>query len=175
MAEKRAVQADWIEAALARYERPLIRYVTRITGDLDRARDVVQDTFLKLVKTERAKVEQHLAAWLFTVAKNRALDISKKERRMGHLENTEVVPDTAPGPQDAAQSSEMLARIFEALDTLSEDHKEAFRLKFQDQLTYREISEIMGKSLGTVSKLITTALCTVRDRLMAGGVLRQES
>ena len=68
-----------------------------------------------------------------------------------------------------------VACIFEALDTLSEDHKEAFRLKFQDQLTYREISQIMGKSLGTVSKLITTALCTVRDRLMAAEALRQES
>jgi RNA polymerase sigma factor (sigma-70 family) len=174
MAEASTVNTDWIEQTLVRYERPLLRYVIRMTNDLDAARDVVQDTFLKLVKADRSKVEDHLAAWLFTVARHRALDIRKKERRMGQLESVDIVPDGRAGPLDGAEASETLNRIFEALDALSDDHKEAFRLKFQDQLTYREISQIMGKSLGTVSKLITTALCTVRDRLTVGVAERGE-
>jgi RNA polymerase sigma factor (sigma-70 family) len=174
MAEVRATQAAWIERALARYERPLLRYVTRLTGDLDLARDVAQDAFLKLVKADPAKVEGHLAAWLFTVARNRALDIIKKERRMGQIDNVDLVPGSSGSPYDGAEANEMLRSIFEALDSLSEDHKEAFRLKFQDQLTYREISQITGKSLGTVSKLITTALCTVRDHLRVEQLRRGE-
>ena len=159
-------KAVWIEQVLIRYERPLIRYAFRITEDLDKARDVVQDTFLKLVKADRQKVESHLAAWLFTVTRNRALDIARKERRMGQLENNETVPDRTAGPQETLQSNETLRHIFEALDTLSAEHKEAFCLKFQDQLNYREIGEIMGKSLCTVNKLITKALSTVQRHLM---------
>lgn len=163
--DRQAGNTTWIEQVLSRFERPLIRYVFRITLDLDQARDVVQDTFLKLIKTERSSVEPHLAAWLFTVTKNRALDIAKKERRMGQLENNDTVPDRTAGPQEALQSNETLRRIFEALDTLTPEHKEAFRLKFQDQLTYREITDIMGISLGTVNKLITKALSTVQRHL----------
>ena len=163
--DRQANTSVWIEQVLNRYERPLIRAAFRITNDVDKARDVVQDTFLKLIKADRRKVESHLAAWLFAVTKNRALDIAKKERRMGQLDNSDTVPDRAAGPQETMQSNETLRRILEALDTLSADHKEAFRLKFQDQLNYREIGEIMGKSLGTVNKLITKALSTVQRRL----------
>jgi RNA polymerase sigma-70 factor (ECF subfamily) len=165
MVEAPAVNSDWINATLQRYERPLLRYVIRITNDLDVARDVVQDTFLKLVKADKAKVETNLAAWLYTVARNRALDIRKREIRMGQFETTDSVPARDAGPHVGAETNEMLSRVLEALDSLSDDHREAFRLKFQDQLTYREISQIMGKSLGTISKLITTALCRVRDHL----------
>ncbi len=165
MAEASRLDTDRIEQALARYEQPLLRYVIRITRNLEVARDVVQDTFLKLVRADRGKVEDHLAAWLFTAAKHRAFDIRKKEKRMGHLGNVDLVKDRHSGPLDGVEANEMLQRIFEALDALSDDHKEAFRLKFQDQLSYREISQIMGKSVGTVSKLITTALCRVRDHL----------
>lgn len=93
---------------------------------------------------------------------------------MGQLENADLVPDHASGPNRGAEANEMLRRIQDAMSGLSADHKEAFRLKFQDQLTYREICQIMDKSLGTVSKLITTALCTVRDRLPADAAQRGE-
>ena len=57
---------------------------------------------------------------------------------------------------------------------LSEEQREAFRLKFQDQLSYREIGQVMGVSLGTLSNLITAALGTLRQQLRAGGHLAQE-
>ena len=65
----------WIRAALDRYERPLVLHARRLTGDLEQARDAVQETFLRLVKERRDAVEPHLAEWLFTVCRNVALDI----------------------------------------------------------------------------------------------------
>ena len=65
-------KADWIQSALARYQGTLVRYATHITGDLEKARDVVQDTFMRLCKQKPSQIEDHLAQWLFTVCRNRA-------------------------------------------------------------------------------------------------------
>lgn len=169
-------KAQWIEAALMRYEQPLLRYTTRITGDLESARDVVQDAFLRLCKADRSKVEGHLAAWLYTVCRNRALDIKKKEGRMGQLPDPQMVVDTkAGGPQESAARKEVQDLVLQAIESLPEQQLEAFRLKFQEQLTYREISQVMDKSLGTVSNLISSALGTIRDQLRTRVDLGQEN
>lgn len=162
-------KAEWIRAALDRFERPLLRYALRLTGDLETARDVVQDTFLKLCEARPERVDGHLAAWLYTVCRNRAFDVRKKEGRMDPLaeEALESCPARDPSPGTVAAGREVHGMVLDALRGLPEREREAFRLKFQDDLTYREISQIMGVSLGTVSTLIAGALDTVRGRLRA--------
>jgi RNA polymerase sigma factor (sigma-70 family) len=86
-----STKADWVHAALRQYEGSLVRYAAQITGDLDRARDVVQDTFLRLCHEPQSKVEPHLAQWLFKVCRNRALDVLRKESRMKTLDETEML------------------------------------------------------------------------------------
>jgi RNA polymerase sigma-70 factor (ECF subfamily) len=176
MADPVLSRTEWITAALERYELPLVRYVCRMTGDVEVARDVVQDAFLRLCKADRERVEGRLAAWLYTVCRNRALDVLKKEGRMGRLTDAQAVadPNTGGGPGEMAARSEMHGMILEALEGLTEEQREAFRLKFQDDLSYREISEVLGISLGSVSKLISTALGTIRDRLRTRYNLAQE-
>ena len=158
---------EWIEAALTRYERPLVSYTQRITGDLERARDVVQDAFTRLCAQEPGKLDGRLAPWLYTVCRNRALDVVKKDGRMALLEDrkAEAYPSNGIGPRAAASRQETRSIIHETVATLPEDQQEAFRLKFQDDLTYREIGQVMGKSLGTVSTLISSALNTLRQKL----------
>jgi len=169
-------KADWVRAALERYEQPLLRYAARITGDVERARDVVQFTFMRLWEAERGKVDGHLTGWLYTVCRNRARDVRRKERRMNPLGDTQaaVYPSPKPGPDAAAVGNETHAIVMEVIDGLSDSHQEAFRLRFDDDLTYREIAEIMGVSLGKVSKLVTTALEALRARLRAETDLAQE-
>ena len=157
----------WIEAALKQFERPLIRYVMRLTGDVETARDIVQEAFLKLCQADRAQVDGHLAAWLYTVCRNRALDVRKKESRMNALDETTAAntASLAAGPGAVAEWNETRRRVVEALEGLPDQHQEAFRLKFEEDLTYREISQVLGVSLGTVSIWITGALLLLRERL----------
>lgn len=77
--ETQARKDQWISSTLALYEGPLVRYATRLLGDVDRARDVVQDTFLRLCREEPARLDGHVAQWLFKVCRNRALDVRKRE------------------------------------------------------------------------------------------------
>jgi len=70
-----ANKSTWIVAALERYESHLVRYANWILGDAERAREVVQETFLRLCKEKPGQVGSHLAQWLFTVCRNLAFDI----------------------------------------------------------------------------------------------------
>lgn len=70
--------ADDLTALLRRFEPPRLQYATRILGDRDRARDVVQETFVELRRRRRAQLEHAPAEWLFTVCRNRALSILPK-------------------------------------------------------------------------------------------------
>jgi RNA polymerase sigma factor (sigma-70 family) len=167
MPEQHANRAAWVREALERYEAPLLRYAMHITGDLETARDVVQDTFLRLCEAEHDTVGEYLAPWLYRVCRNRALDVMKKERRMQTLapNDAETRADARPEPRAAAQHSELGTALRAALDALPEAQQEAFRLKFQERLSYKEISEVTGGSINNVRYLIHTSLRNLRNEL----------
>ena len=167
MGSEQSSQADWVRDALEHYEGPLIRYAARITGDAERARDVVQDTFMKLCAADRAQVNAHLAPWLYRVCRNRALDVRKKEQRM-HLMDNETMAreaDSAPTPRAVAALNETENTILHAVNGLKAEQQEVFRLKFQDQLSYQEISDVTGFPVNNVRYLIHTSLKALRQTL----------
>src|SRR5437764_10945246 len=85
-AEAGKMNGHEMDALLRRFERPLLQYATRILGDSDRARDVVQETFVKLQNEKREQLDSAPAKWLFTVCRNGALNICRKEKRMTYLD-----------------------------------------------------------------------------------------
>lgn len=169
-------KADWVRETLVRYEGPLLRYAASITGDAERARDVVQEAFVKLCEADRDHVADHLAAWLYTVVRNLALNVRKKEARMAPLmeRQAERLANGAASPRATAEQAETRHLIATAIHKLPEDEQEVCRLKFQDGLTYREIGQVMGVSLGTVSNILARALGAIREQLRASGALQQE-
>lgn len=169
--------ADWVDEALRRFEKPLLRYAASITGDVERARDVVQETFLKLCEADRAALDDHLAPWLYTVTRNRALNVRKKEARMAPLleGQADTLSNGKAGPGEVAVLNETHHLVAQALERLPHNQQEACRLKFHNGLTYREISQVMGVSLGTVSNLIAEGLDTIRLQLRATLTPAQEN
>jgi RNA polymerase sigma-70 factor (ECF subfamily) len=157
----------WVRGALNRFEGPLTLYAARLLGSPEAARDVVQETFLRLCVQERAEVESRLAEWLFTVCRNRALDVLRKESRMTRLSDEQVnrclSPD--PSPPDVAERRESAARVLDLLEGLPASQREAIRLKFQNGFSYREISRISGHSVTNVGYLIHVGLKTIRSQL----------
>lgn len=155
---------DWINSVVTEYEGPLTIYAARLLGDVDRGRDVVQDTFLKLWQADQASIEGHVAKWLYTVCRNRALDVRRKEHRMTTLEpQTLQAKATSQPPDDKAASGE--TRLLEFVETLPERQQEALRLKFQGGLSYREIAEVMNTTVNNVGVILHTAVKTVRQRM----------
>jgi RNA polymerase sigma-70 factor (ECF subfamily) len=157
----------WMREVLERYERQLVRYAHRTVGDLETARDIVQDTFLRLIRVGRDSVEDHLAEWLFTVCRNRCFDILRKESRMTALSDTtqETLTRTDAPALSRDGETEQHAKILALVEELPPRQQEVIRLKFQNGLSYKEISRVTDLSATNVGFLIHTGLKTVRERL----------
>ncbi len=156
---------DWIIEALDRYQGPLIRYAQRFTGDLELARDVVQDSFLRLCRADRVSVGDQIGAWLYTVCRNRALDVQKKEKLMGSWSDVEALvrPSADPPPEAIAALNDEYRGVLSALSGLPPNQQEVVQLRFQGGLSYREISEVTGLSVSNVGFLLHMAIKRVRE------------
>lgn len=158
--------AAWIEASVARWERPLIAYARRILSDDDDARDVVQETFLRLCRQPRAEVEHRLTEWLFTVVRHCAIDHLRKERPMHAIvDQDSAEATTAPPPSARLEAQEASSGLLGALATLPRNQQDCIRLKFQQDFSYQQISSLTGLSVTNVGYLIHVGIKALRERL----------
>jgi RNA polymerase sigma-70 factor (ECF subfamily) len=157
----------WVGDAVARFQGPLLLYASRLLRDSEAARDIVQETFLKLCAADVPSIEGHLAEWLFTVCRNRALDILRKEQRMIQLREDQVQRclSPQPGPPDLAERRDLAARVLVLVGGLPSNQQEVIRLKFQNGFSYQEISRITGHSVSNVGYLIHAGIKTLRGHL----------
>lgn len=158
---------QFIEQAMADYESPLIGYAATILKDPDRARDVVQDTFVRLCEQDITKVRAGLKSWLFTVCRNRALDLLRKDKRIEPIEEIrwQKVAGTGLQPDEQADFDERISRVMKLLDRLSDNQREVILLKFQQGLSYQEIEKVTGLTSGNIGFLIHTGLKRIRELL----------
>jgi len=151
---------------LRRFERPLLQFATRIMGDRERARDVVQETFVKFKRCDRMQSDRAPATWLFTVCRNGALNVCRKEQRLMFLDE-EIIQsraDEQPLPFERIEQREAAGFLLRIVATLPPRQQEVLQLKFQNDLNYQQIAEITKTTANNVGVLIHTALKTLRAR-----------
>ena len=157
-----------VKQALDLYESSLIAYAASIlNGDIDRARDVVQDTFLKLYLAEPDKVRENVKAWLYTVCRNRAFDVLRKEQRLD-LGNEDVLADHSdwrPDPSQSSDTHELCDRVWQLVEQLSANQREVLRLKYIHDCSYKDIAAATGLTIGNVGFLMHVAIKKLRDLL----------
>ncbi len=160
---------DLFLETLRRYERPLIRYAHGYTGDLEDARDIVQDVFVKLSQNLATLDHERLAPWLFTVCRNRALDHHRKHQRLivMETETLDLEASADPAPNDAMEKRETAAALRELIETLPTRQREAVRLKFIAGLDYQQISAAMQTSIGNVGYLIHHGVAALKAKWQA--------
>jgi RNA polymerase sigma factor (sigma-70 family) len=163
------IREKFVGQAMMDFESPLIGYAATILNDPDLARDVVQDTFVRLCQQDPAKVRDNLKSWLFTVCRNRALDLLRKEKRSQPLEDIAWKKVAGPGlqPDEKADQQERLSQLNVYLDRLTANQREVITLKFQQGLSYQEIHQITGLATGNIGFLIHTGLKRLREILPA--------
>ena len=158
-------QTQWIEAIVSRYERPLCQYAYRLTGNFDAARDAVQDTFLRLCRAGVLE-DERTAPWLFRVCRNRCIDVLRKEKPMQTLTDAQAAILPAPGRSPAEETGlrESVSILLRKLARLPANQAEVIRLKFQQQMSYREIAAITALSESNVGYLIHVGIQTLRQQ-----------
>jgi RNA polymerase sigma-70 factor (ECF subfamily) len=159
--------SNWLVSVVERFEGPLVRYAARITGDLERGRDVVQETFMRLCREPAVATSDHLGQWLFTVCRRLAIDVRRKETRMNtQLEVTAVCEaPTREFGQSGMEEREYMSNLVRQLARLPANQQEVVRLKFQEGMAYKQIAEITGLSVSNVGYLLHVAVNALRERL----------
>jgi RNA polymerase sigma-70 factor (ECF subfamily) len=156
-----------------RHQGPLFNFALRHVGSSAAAEEVVQDAFVRVVKSVgEFKHESRFTTWLYTIARNLCVDEARKRvhRRHASLDQPqrsdgsdgptlgEQTTDRAPGVERAAVSSEIRARIAEAIEQLPDEQREVFLLREISNLPFKEIADIVGVSENTIKSRMRYAL-----------------
>lgn len=165
----------WVQNAIENHENSLLRYAQHFVHDLESARDVVQDTFLQLCRKPDEKLQERMPQWLYTVCRNRAIDICRKERRMKLAPENQLAgeladsTDPATNPVAALERSEAAEGLMSQVSKLPDRQQEILRLKFHAGLSYKEIAEVMGITSTNVGFILHSAISKLRQRLAVEG------
>ncbi|MBW3660724.1 MAG: sigma-70 family RNA polymerase sigma factor [Gemmatimonadetes bacterium] len=157
-----------------RYQRRLWFAMTRMVGDSDEAADVVQEAFVKAwEKLDGYDPRYRFYTWLYTIARNRALNSIRRRKLRGFLSlsRQEAGPLVAPDDaSDRARRGEIALALEACRATLPGDQREVFDLRHADGMAYSEIAKAIGAPEGTVMSRLHRAREKMRECLRSKGV-----
>lgn len=161
-------------AILAAHEAPLLRYVARLVNDREAARDVVQDTFIKLFRAWRpgTRPSVNLRAWLYRVAHHAAVDVVRKERRRRAWRERAAREQRETPPGRPRPEGDRAALVLEQVSRLEPAERQVLVLRLEEGLSYREIGIVTGRTEGNVGCLLHHAVTKLAARLRAAGASR---
>jgi RNA polymerase sigma-70 factor (ECF subfamily) len=170
------------ELLLRRHRAPLFTFLLRMLGDRQKADDLAQETFLRIVKGAAAWEQRaRFQTWLYTIARNLCVDQSRRDRfrRTDSLdaegpEDEPAMVDSVPGreidPSRGAESARLRPVLAKALASLPDEQREVFLLREQAGVPFKEIAELTGVNENTVKSRMRYALEGLRKALQAAGV-----
>jgi len=166
--------ASPLEEVFARYQDELVGMLFHLVGNIDDARDALQEAFVKCWRRrdDVARIE-NLRAWVFRVAMNAGRDLRttawQRRRRpleAGESQLTSTAEEHAQlGPEALAMRQEHLRLVRRALGELRREEQEVFLLRQNGQLTYDEIAATLSLPVGTVKTRMRLALEKLREAL----------
>lgn len=158
---------------LDRWGNPVHALVLHVVGDAAEAEDVVEEVFWQAWR-QAARFDPTrggVSAWLFTIARSRALDrrraLARSREEVAGANETPVAEavSPAPGPAESAEDAERRALVRSALDELPPEQRETLELAYFGGLSQTEIAERTGSPLGTVKTRMRLAMQKLRGRL----------
>lgn len=173
-------RSETIEELFGALESPLLSYALRLVGDLAQAEDIVQDAFMKL-HAQFAEVREP-RRWLYRSVHNLALNHRRQSGKIvalpgqsgdgvGTTGSERETADTQPLPDEQIIRCEGIGLVRLSLSALDERSREIVRLKFDEELSYRQIAERTALTTGHVGYLLHHALKALAVELNRAGLL----
>lgn len=168
------------EILVRKYEKYVCTAVYSVVRNYDDSFDVAQEVFLKLYHNIGTfKGDSSFSSWLYRIAKNTALDFLRREKKSRsnvslaaeNEDGEEVelpIPDTSDknNPESHTLNRERQDIIYEALNEITEQHKEVLVLRDIDGYTYEEIGKMLSLEAGTVKSRLFRAREALRNKLL---------
>ena len=176
-------RADALGVLVTRWEGPLFRFVSRLVDRPEDARDVCQETFLRILdKSAAFRDGARFSTWMYQIALNLCRDRSRKKRRWGRLMIAEPATDAGPTPEHAApltvntnpaaayEHAERQSAVRRALSALPREQREVLLLKEYEGLKFRQIADVLGVAESTVKSRMYAGLDAMRMSLASHGI-----
>ena len=167
------------EALLGRHRKAVYNFILRFVGDKETAEDLLQETFMRVIKGADAyKRQAKFTTWLYTIARNLCVDQTRrrKHRRHASLDAPMDTSDDSGSLMDVIASNEMasdrksvnkelFATMQRAIGSLSEEQREVFLMREFLDLPFKQIAEVVGVPENTVKSRMRYALEKLRLEL----------
>ena len=165
---------ELLDRLIEEFQHRLLRYLLFLTGNREVSEDLFQETWMRvLLRGAQFNGKSRFDTWLFTIARNLVIDLSRK-RTMASLDEMseggdnerpfEIV-DTEPSPLDQFRSGEDRAEVHQVLVQLEPRSREVLVLRFYEELSLEEIASITGAPLSTVKSRLYRGLAAVKPEL----------
>lgn len=134
-----------------RYVTPIYRYLYKWSGNQTEAEDLTSQVFIEALEgLSRYREQGNFSAWLFTIARRKAIAAHRRRRPTLPLDEAEEVPGSAADPLEQVLQDEQLKQMAALFAGLDEDQRELLRLRFSAGLGYAEIGAVLGRSEAAV-------------------------
>jgi RNA polymerase sigma-70 factor (ECF subfamily) len=164
---------------VCRYGDGVLGYLAHMTGNRDQAEDLFQETFKRVHEKAHTFRGGGFKSWLFTIATRVAIDGVRRNKRQVTIANEPqtdcgeengsqlacVADENAPSPPDEVVRQEQKEQVRKAIESLPPGQRAALVLAYYQQLSYREVAEALGCSVGAVKTQMSRALATLAQRL----------
>jgi len=156
---------------IRRYQQKLFYYVNRLINNPDEAEDIVQDVFLKVYKNLNGYDSRlKFSSWIYRIAHNEAVNWLRKNTKYKKesIEQSEYLENTLSDDTDIAEELDLkvsLEKANRAINQLPEKYKEVMILKFVEEKSYEEISDILRKPINTIGVLINRGRKLLKDSI----------
>jgi RNA polymerase sigma factor (sigma-70 family) len=160
------------------YQKRVIKTAYYFTGNLEDAEDLSQEIFLEIIKSiGRFRGSASLSTWIYRIVVNRSINIIRKNNRRNIFSSIENFFQISGEPGSNAKNEpsndcdpldeeETRACLKNAIDELSENQRIAFVLNKYEELSYKEIADIMNLSVSSVESLIHRAKTNLQGKLV---------
>ena len=148
-----------------RYVEPVFRYLCGRLENADEAEDVTAQTFLAAFESfDKFRQDGHFASWLFTIARNKAMDHFRRRRNSTPIDEIQDLPFESE-PLNGVIQSEQAAALSTLVRALPEEDRELLRLRFLAAMSFPEIAHFLHRNEEAVKKSVYRLLARLHDRL----------
>lgn len=146
----------------------LYRFAFRMLGTADEAKDVVQETMIRVWNGRDLAEVQNVEAWCMRITKNLALDKLRSRQRKAtqSLQDQFDVQHQGPGPQEKTELSESMTKIDQLMALLPEKQRQVMHLRDIEGYSYQEICEMLELDMNQVKVSLFRARNAVREKLI---------
>lgn len=146
---------------MSRYQKDVFRFCLHYLKDVERARDLSQETFIRVYTASgRFDEARKFKPWMLCISRNLCLNELKRRKTVpmesleehieGRADSADILRSSAAAPDEQAMVGERLALLSEVLEGLGDESREIVTLRFFERLSAKEIADIVGSTEGAV-------------------------